>query len=125
GDLFSSDAEGFYDFYGRVDDLIVSGGENIYPREIEEVLYHCPGVREAAVVGLPDARWGSIVAAFVVKGSPDLTAGAIDDFCRSSERLAGFKRPRRVVFLDALPTSPSGKVLKGELAARQCGQIPT
>ena len=117
GDLFSRDADGFYRFRGRVDDLIVSGGENIYPREVEEVLYRCPGVKEAAVVGLPDERWGTAVAAFVVAGSPDLTPEAIDAFCRTAGDLAPFKRPRRLFLVDALPTSPSGKVLKRDLAA--------
>ncbi|MGI8778970.1 MAG: class I adenylate-forming enzyme family protein [Solirubrobacteraceae bacterium] len=118
GDLFSVGADGFYTFHGRVDDMIVSGGENIYPREVEEVLYRCPGVKEAAVVGLPDPRWGSVVAAFVVKGSPDLSVGAVDAFCRASPDLAPFKRPRRIAFLEALPMNPSGKVLKGALVAR-------
>lgn len=118
GDLFSHDAAGFYAFRGRVDDMIVSGGENIYPREVEEALYRCPGVKEAAVVGLPDPKWGAIVAAFVVKGAPDLTAAAIDEFCRSSGDLAPFKRPKRIDFVDVLPTNPSGKVLRRELVAR-------
>ena len=118
GDLFSRDAEGFYNFHGRVDDMIVSGGENLYPREVEEVLYRCPGVKEATVIGLPDAQWGNVVTAFIVKGSPDLTAEAVDDFCRASEDLAAFKRPRRIFFLDTMPTNPSGKVLKHELVAR-------
>jgi long-chain acyl-CoA synthetase len=115
GDLFSRDAEGFYDFRGRVDDMIVTGGENVYPREVEEVLYRCPGVQEAAVVGLPDAQWGNVVSAFIVKGSPDLTAETVEDFCHTNGELAGFKRPRRIFFLDALPMNPSGKVLKHEL----------
>ncbi|MDP9411589.1 MAG: AMP-dependent synthetase, partial [Actinomycetota bacterium] len=85
---------------------------------VEEVLYRCPGVQEATVVGLPDAEWGNAVSAFIVKGSPELTAEAVDDFCRSSQDLAGFKRPRRIFFLEALPTNPSGKVLKHELVAR-------
>ncbi len=118
GDLFSRDADGFYTFRGRTDDLIVSGGENIYPREVEEVLYRCPGVKEAAVIGLPDQKWGSVITAFIVKGSPDLTDEQVDDFCRASGGLAPFKRPRKIVFLDALPTNPSGKVLKRELAVR-------
>jgi fatty-acyl-CoA synthase len=117
GDLFSVDGDGFYTFRGRIDDLIVSGGENIYPREVEEVLYRCPGVKEAAVIGLPDERWGNVVAAIVVKGSPELTAAAVDAFCRASTDLAPFKRPRRIAFVDALPMNPSGKVLKAELAA--------
>ncbi|CAN5715535.1 fatty acid--CoA ligase [soil metagenome] len=115
GDLFSKDAEGFYTFHGRADDMIVSGGENIYPREVEEVLYRCPGVREAAVLGLPDARWGEIVAAYVVAAEPGLTAERIDAFCRASDDLAPYKRPRKYVFLAALPTNPSGKVLKRAL----------
>ncbi len=118
GDLVSVDDDGFYYFRGRVDDMIVSGGENIYPREVEEVLYRCPGVQEAAVVGLRDARWGSLVTAFVVPRTAALTAADVDAFCKASPDLANYKRPRRVVFLDALPTNPSGKVLKRELLDR-------
>jgi fatty-acyl-CoA synthase len=117
GDLFSRDREGFYTFRGRADDMIVSGGENIYPREVEDVLYRCPGVQEAAVVGLADLKWGSVVTAFIVKGSPDLTIDAIDQHCRASHDLAPFKRPKRIIFIDALPLNPSGKVLKRELIA--------
>ena len=127
GDLFSRDADGFYRFHGRADDMIVSGGENIHPREVEEVLHHCPGVREAAVVGAPDERWGQVVVAFVVAGpiagpdgnhtsAPD--AAALDAFCRAGDELAAYKRPRRYVFVDALPTNPSGKVLRRELLER-------
>ncbi len=118
GDLVSKDDEGFFYFRGRVDDMIVSGGENIYPREVEEVLYRCPGVQEAAVVGLPDEKWGSVVTAFVVPNAPGLDAATIDAFCRSSPDLASYKRPRRIIFVDSLPTNPSGKVLKRELIAR-------
>ncbi|HYT98043.1 MAG TPA: AMP-binding protein, partial [Casimicrobiaceae bacterium] len=118
GDLVSKDEEGFFYFRGRVDDMIVSGGENIYPREVEEVLYRCPGLKEAAVVGLPDEKWGSVVTAFVVRQTPSLDAATIDAFCRSSRDLASYKRPRRIVFVDCLPTNPSGKVLKRELIAR-------
>src|SRR6185312_8164515 len=118
GDLFSRDEAGFFTFHGRTDDLIVSGGENIYPREVEEILYRCPGVREAAIVGLPDERWGSAVTAFIVRCDPALAAADIDAFCRESDALAAYKRPRRVIFVDSLPTNPSGKVLKRELIAR-------
>jgi len=123
GDLVSRDEQGFFYFRGRVDDMIVSGGENIYPREVEEILYRCPGVVEAAVIGLPDARWGSIVTAFVVRRTADLTAAMIDAFCQASPDLANFKRPRRIEFIDALPTNPSGKVLKRELLARYAGTV--
>jgi len=118
GDLFSRDGEGFYTFHGRADDMIVSGGENIYPREIEDILYRCPGVQEAAVVGTPDPKWGSVVTAFIVKATADLSAEAVDQYCRASQDLAPFKRPKRIVFVDVLPTNPSGKVLKRELLAR-------
>jgi acyl-CoA synthetase (AMP-forming)/AMP-acid ligase II len=118
GDLFSKDGKGFYNFHGRADDMIVSGGENIYPREVEEILYRCPGVKEAAVVGLPDPKWGRIVTAFVVRSESSLSAEAIDAFCRASDDLAAFKRPRRIEFVDSLPTNPSGKVLRREILAR-------
>jgi fatty-acyl-CoA synthase len=117
GDLFSIDEDGFYYFHGRADDMIVSGGENIYPREVEELLYKCPGVQEAAVVGLKDEKWGQIVTAFVVRSDPALSADAIDAFCKSSKDLAGYKRPKRYEFVEALPMNPSGKVLKRELLA--------
>jgi acyl-CoA synthetase (AMP-forming)/AMP-acid ligase II len=120
GDLFSRDEQGFYYFRGRIDDMIVSGGENIYPREVEEVLYRCAGVQQAAVVGMPDAKWGAVVTAFVVPAG-NLTAEALDRHCRESSELAAFKRPRRIIFLDELPTNPSGKVLKRQLLADYAG----
>lgn len=117
GDLFSKDANGFYFFHGRADDMIVSGGENIYPREVEEILYRCPGVKEAAVVGIPDEKWGAVVTAFVVRTADGPDADTLDAFCRKSDDLAAYKRPKRYHFVDALPINPSGKVIKRELVA--------
>ncbi len=117
GDLFSKDADGFYYFHGRADDMIISGGENIYPREVEEILYRCPGVQEAAVVGLNDEKWGQIVTAFVVRSDEGLSAETIDAFFKASQDIAPYKRPKRYEFMESLPTNPSGKVLKRELIA--------
>jgi fatty-acyl-CoA synthase len=122
GDLMSQDGEGFYHFHGRADDMIVSGGENIYPREVEEILYRCPGVQEAAVVGLPDSKWGAVVTAFIVPSDAALTGEAVDAFCRASNDLASFKRPRRIVFVHELPINPSGKIVKRELVAQYAGR---
>ena len=118
GDLFSRDFEGYHYFHGRADDMIVSGGENIYPSEVEDVLHRCPGVRAAVVMGMPDSRWGAAVTAFIERAEPTLSEQDVDRFCKQSDLLASFKRPRRVVFVDALPTNPSGKVLTRELVDR-------
>ena len=93
---------------------IVSGGENVYPREIEEVLFTHPDIADATVIGVPSQKWGEDVKAVVVrKPGTELTETEIIAFC--GERLAGYKRPRSVDFIDALPKNPSGKVLKREL----------
>ena len=118
GDLMRQDVDGFYHFHGRSDDMIVSGGENIHPREVEEILYRCPGIQEAAVIGLPDPKWGSVVTAFVVRNDPQLDAKSVDTYCKNSADLASYKRPRRILFVNELPTNPSGKVLKLELLAQ-------
>jgi acyl-CoA synthetase (AMP-forming)/AMP-acid ligase II len=123
GDLVSRDEQGFFHFHGRADDMIVSGGENIYPREVEEILYRCPGVQEAAIVGLADEKWGSMVTAFVVRSDPALTEARVDEFCRMNDELASYKRPKRVIFVDALPINPSGKVLKRELISRYSERV--
>jgi len=93
----------------------VSGGENVASSEVERVLYEHEAVLEAAVVAMPDARWGEVPRAFVVRkpGHDRLTADALVAHCR--ERLAGFKTPKEIVFLDVLPRTPSGKVLKRQL----------
>jgi acyl-CoA synthetase (AMP-forming)/AMP-acid ligase II len=110
GDLGSFDARGFLTLRDRSKDVVISGGSNIYPREVEEVLIEHPGVFEAAVVGAPDAEWGEIVVAFIVgTAEPDeLDAHLL-------ERIARFKRPKRYLFVDALPKNSYGKVLKREL----------
>jgi 2-furoate---CoA ligase len=110
GDMGYVDADGELHVAGRVDDMIISGGENIHPVEVEDVLARHPGVRDVAVVGEPDERWGQRVVAFVVAATPALTAEALDAHCRDG--LASFKRPRRVVFVDAIPKTASGKILR-------------
>jgi len=96
---------------GRVDDMVVSGGENIHPLEVEDVLAGYPGVREAAVIGAPDDRWGQRVVAVVVADG-DVSAEELDAHCLASATLARFKRPREYRFVDSLPKSPSGKILR-------------
>jgi fatty-acyl-CoA synthase len=114
GDAGSFDDEGYLYVRDRVKDMIVSGGENVYPREVEEVLFHHPAVADAAVIGVPDPRWGETVRAVVVlRPGAGASADALMDFCRG--RIADYKRPRSVTFLDELPRNPSGKVLKREL----------
>ena len=122
GDLFNQDADGYYFYQGRADDMIISGGENIYPREVEDVIAHCPGVREVAVIGVPDAKWGQIVTACIVAHDPDLVPGDVTEFFAASGALASFKKPRNVHILEALPMNPSGKVLRGALLAMVAGQ---
>jgi malonyl-CoA/methylmalonyl-CoA synthetase len=110
GDLGYRSTDGYYTISGRAKELIISGGYNIYPREVEEVLAQCPGVAEVAVVGLPDAEFGEQVAAVVVRSDPALTADALIAFCR--DQLAGFKKPRTVHFVDTLPRNALGKLQK-------------
>ena len=115
GDLASIDARGYLRIEGRIKDMIIRGGENIYPREIEDVLFAHPGVAEAAVVGVPDHRWGEVVAAFI-RPAPECPAPAPDElraYCR--ERLAPYKTPQHWVFVDGFPLTPSGKVQKFKL----------
>jgi long-chain acyl-CoA synthetase len=117
GDVGCLDAHGFLTLKDRSKDLLISGGSNIYPREVEEVLLTAPGVAEAAVVGTPDPEWGEVVVAFVVLrpgAAPD--ADALDAHCLA--HIARFKRPKRYVFVDSLPKNHYGKVLKTELRAR-------
>ena len=112
GDLAERDDEGFYRIKGRVKDMVISGGENVYPAEIEEVLAAHPAVVEAAVVGVPDERWGEVCAAFVVLRG-EVNEEELAALCR--ERLARFKVPKSFHFVEALPRNALGKVLKDEL----------
>jgi 2-furoate---CoA ligase len=115
GDTGYFDEDGNLFVTGRVDDMIITGGENVSPVEIESCLSLHPAVSEVAVVGLTDARWGKIVAAFV-KRRAAVTPEDLDQHCRTSE-LANFKRPRCYVFVEAIPKSPVGKLLRRKLVA--------
>jgi 2-furoate---CoA ligase len=115
GDTGLIDADGDIFVTGRVDDMIISGGENISPVEIESCLSLHQAVSEVAVAGLPDERWGKVVTAFIKRRTP-VEAGELDAYCRSSG-LAGFKRPRRYVFVAKIPKSPVGKLLRRMLVA--------
>ena len=114
GDIGALDADGFLTLKDRSKDVIISGGSNIYPREVEEVLLRHPGVREVSVVGQADPDWGEVVVAFVVGAG--LSAEALDALCL--EHIARFKRPKRYHFIDHLPKNSYGKVLKTALRAR-------
>jgi len=114
GDVARCDADGYYYIVDRWKDMYISGGENVYPAEIENVLYAHPAVAEAAVVGVPDPTWQEVGRAVVVLApGAEATADDLIAFCR--ERLARYKVPRSVVFVDALPRNPAGKVLKNQL----------
>ncbi|MGH2930778.1 MAG: AMP-binding enzyme, partial [Solirubrobacteraceae bacterium] len=121
GDAGCLDADGNVVLRGRVDDTIVTGAENVHPTEVEAVLATCPGLREVAVFGVPDERWGEQVVAAVVAG-PQITADDLDAHCLRS-RLADFKRPRRYLLIDSLPRNTSGKVQRAAL--RQLAQKPS
>ena len=115
GDIGEHDPDGYLRLVGRAKDLIITGGLNVYPREVEDVLLEHPAVAEVAVAGTPDAEWGEIVTAWIVPGSgPPPKEAELARF--ASDRLARFKCPRRVVFVDALPRNALGKVLRHELS---------
>lgn len=117
GDLAKMDEEGFVYIVDRKKDMIVSGGENIYPREIEEVLYHHPKIQEVAVIGVPDPVWGESVKTFVVlKKGQRMREEEVVGYCK--KHLASYKKPKSVEFVESLPRNPSGKVLKTLLRDR-------
>jgi 2-furoate---CoA ligase len=122
GDTGYFDDDGDLFVTGRVDDMIISGGENISPVEIESCLSLHAGVSEVAVVGLPDERWGKVVTAFV-KRRAAVGVDELDAFCRAAG-LAGFKRPRRYVFVAEIPKSPVGKLLRRKLIAGEYSGEP-
>jgi acyl-CoA synthetase (AMP-forming)/AMP-acid ligase II len=121
GDMAKRDEEGFFYIVDRMKDMILTGGENVYSREVEEVLYTHPSVSEAAVIGLPDPKWGENVVAVIVlkKGT---TATEADIIAAVRDRLAGFKKPKKVFFVDELPKTVSGKIIKRELRDQFAGQ---
>ncbi|MFN3523523.1 MAG: long-chain-fatty-acid--CoA ligase [Phenylobacterium sp.] len=116
GDAGFFDADGYLHIHDRVKDMIVSGGENVYPAEVENALFSHPAVADAAVIGVPDERWGEAVKAMVVlRPGAEASAEEIIAHCRT--QIAGYKTPKTVDFVDALPRNPSGKVLRRELRA--------
>jgi acyl-CoA synthetase (AMP-forming)/AMP-acid ligase II len=114
GDAGVLDADGYLFIQDRVKDMIVSGGENVYPREVENALFEHPAVADVAVIGVPDPKWGESVKAIVVlRAGQQASAEELVGFCK--ERLARYKQPRSVDFVAELPRNASGKVLKKEL----------
>ena len=116
GDVARRDADGYYFIVDRIKDMYISGGENVYPAEVEDTLYQIPQIAEAAVIGQPDGTWGETGLAIVVrKQGQELSETQVIAHCR--ERLARFKCPTRVLFIDALPRNATGKVHKPTLRA--------
>jgi long-chain acyl-CoA synthetase len=117
GDLGIMDKDGYLYLLDRKKDMIISGGENIYSREIEDVILRHPAVFEVAVIGIPDEKWGESVKAIVVlKQGQKVTEGDIINFCK--DHLASYKKPKSVEFINAIPKSSLGKVLKKELRGK-------
>jgi malonyl-CoA/methylmalonyl-CoA synthetase len=113
GDLAALDADGYVRILGRSKELIITGGLNVYPREVEDVLLSHPAVGEAAVVGTPSEEWGEVVTAFIVPDGRRPAETALEAF--AAERLAPFKRPRLWRFVESLPRNALGKVIKHKL----------
>jgi long-chain acyl-CoA synthetase len=118
GDIARQDADGFFTIVDRKKDMIISGGMNVYPRDVEEPLYAHPKVLEAVAVGVPDERWGEAVKVYIVlRDGQTATEQEILDYCRS--RMARYKVPKQVEFRSSLPKSMVGKVLRRELVAEE------
>ncbi|PWA09208.1 hypothetical protein DCC39_13570 [Pueribacillus theae] len=113
GDLAKKDKNGFYYIVGRKKDMVISGGVNIYPEEIEDVLYKHPYVREVAIIGVPDEKWGESLKAFIVPRGNNVNEHDIIDYCK--QHLASYKKPKSIEFVQDLPRNAAGKVLKTEL----------
>lgn len=114
GDLGTVDEDGYYKIVGRLKDMIIRGGENIYPREIEEFLYTVPGIKDAQVVGVPDEKYGEVVGAFItLHDGADLTEEDVRDLCR--QQMARYKAPKHVFFVNEFPQTASGKIQKFKL----------
>jgi acyl-CoA synthetase (AMP-forming)/AMP-acid ligase II len=109
GDLGTWNEDEFVTVVGRKDDMIISGGENIQPVQVEEILNQCPKVRENMIVGMPDERWGQVVVAYVVKADPNLTSQELESFCLEHPMMARYKRPRYYRFVETLPLTATGK----------------
>jgi fatty-acyl-CoA synthase len=117
GDVGYIDADGFLFIADRVKDMVITGGENVYPAEVESVLYDHPAIVEVAVIGVADERWGeAVTAVVVVKEGEELTLDALRDF--ADGKLARFKLPTKLETIDVIPRNASGKVLKRELRDR-------
>jgi O-succinylbenzoate-CoA ligase len=122
GDIGEIDDEGYLYIKDRLKDMIISGGENIYPAEIESVIIGIPGVSEVAVIGLTDEKWGEIACAIVVADQSEVSEQQIVDFCGT--RLARYKLPKKVIFAEAIPHNPTGKVLKRVLRDQYSVTVP-
>ena len=118
GDLATWDEDEYVTIVGRKDDMIISGGENVHPTQVEAVLTEHPGITDAAVVGLPDERWGELVVAYVVPADDTLDAAACEAHCNGHPMLAAFKRPRAYRFVSELPMTATGKKLHYQLRAQ-------
>lgn len=122
GDQAEVDADGYYKITGRIKDMIIRGGENIYPREIEEFLYTMDGILDVQVVGIPDAKYGEVIGAFIIrKEGADITEEDVIDFTRN--RIAPYKKPKHVIFVDAYPMTASGKIQKYKLREVACEKL--
>jgi acyl-CoA synthetase (AMP-forming)/AMP-acid ligase II len=120
GDVLTQDEDGYYYVVDRKKDMIISGGENVYPAEVERVLYTHPKIREASVIGVPDEKWGESVKAVVaLKEGASANAEEIMDYCTG--KLAGYKKPRSVDFIDELPKNAMGKILRRVLREKYWG----
>src|SRR6202042_1434249 len=122
GDLATIDQEGYCNIVGRLKDMIIRGGENVYPREIEEFLYNHPDIEDVAVIGVPDARYGEEIVAWVrLRPGATLDLAAIHDFC--SGKIAHYKIPRHVRIVDEFPMTISGKIRKVEMRAMSIAEL--
>ena len=123
GDLATMDKDGFVYIQDRKKDMIISGGENVYPAEVENAISAHPGVADVAVIGMPSAKWGESAAAIVVpKPDAGVSGDDILDFCQT--KLARFKQPKVVEFIDEIPRNPTGKILKRVLREQFPGPAP-